>query len=152
MKRQWKLLQYNGDILDYMGFVGLYWGCIGLMENKVETTIQGLKSRFRVSGFGCRVSKNQCMSSYQKCLSVPEVKVALCFEILGHTGLVRRNRLDRGVATHNFASSRWTGRVSIDGWSILVLGQVHKGQGHIIEQPSSRLGESGSWGDSKTII
>ena len=94
----------------------------------METTIQGLKSTFRVSGFGCRVSKNQCVSSYQKCFSVPEVKVALCFEILGHTGLVRRNRLDRGVATHSFASSRWTGRVSIDGWSILVLGQVHESQ------------------------
>ena len=26
----------------YRGILGLYWGCIGTMENKMETTIHGL--------------------------------------------------------------------------------------------------------------
>ena len=33
---QWKLLYYN------RGYIGLYWGYIGIMEKKMETTIMGL--------------------------------------------------------------------------------------------------------------
>ena len=55
----WDNGKENGNYRDYRGYIrvilGLYWGYIGIMENKMETTIKGLRCRglgFKVKGVG----------------------------------------------------------------------------------------------------